>query len=85
MLSEEIMLFMLKLNLSLRRLQGQHLASQELWSVSLSQFCLEWIKHNVVYLISDLSMVWDCHLNLFEPIWMHNIVPGLFFVFNHFA
>jgi hypothetical protein len=25
-------------------------------------------------------MVWECHFNLLEPIWMHNIVPWSFFV-----
>jgi hypothetical protein len=50
--------------------------------VSLSQCCLEWIKHKVVYLILFyLSMVWDCHLNLLEPILMHKIVPWSSFVF----
>ena len=34
--------------------------------VSLSHFFLELIKHNVVYLISALSIVWDCHFNLLE-------------------
>ena len=47
--------------------------SQELWS-ALAIFLLELIKHKVVYLISALSMVWDCHFNLLEPIWMHKIV-----------
>ena len=49
--------------------------------VSLSHFFLELIKHKVVYLISALSMVWDCHFNLLEPIWMHKIVAWSFFVF----
>jgi hypothetical protein len=35
--------------------------------VSLSHVFLELIKHKVVYLISALSMVWDCHFNLLEP------------------
>jgi hypothetical protein len=39
------------------------------------------IKQKVVYLISALSMVWDCHFNLLEPIWMHEIVPWSFFFF----
>jgi hypothetical protein len=33
--------------------------------VSLSHFFLELIKHKVIYLISALSMVSDCHFNLF--------------------
>jgi hypothetical protein len=49
--------------------------------VSLSHFFLELIKHKVVYLISSLSKVLDCHFNLLEPIWMHKIVAWTFFVF----
>jgi hypothetical protein len=49
--------------------------------VSLSHFFLELITHKVVYLISALSMVWDCHFNLLEPMWMHKIVAWSFFVF----
>jgi hypothetical protein len=49
--------------------------------VSLSHLFLELIKHKVVYLISALSMVWDCNCNLLEPIWMHKIVAWSFFVF----
>jgi hypothetical protein len=49
--------------------------------VSLSHFFLELIKHKVIYLISALSMVLDCHFNLLEPIWMHKIVAWSFFVF----
>jgi hypothetical protein len=49
--------------------------------VSLSHFFLELIKHKVVYLISALSMVLDCHFNLLEPIWMHKIVAWSFYVF----
>jgi hypothetical protein len=49
--------------------------------VSLSHFCLELIKHKVVYLISALFMVLDCHFNLLEPIWIHKIVAWSFFVF----
>jgi hypothetical protein len=52
---------------------------------SLSHFFLELIKHKVVYLISALSMVWDRHFNLLEPIWMHKIVAWSFFVFYYFA
>jgi hypothetical protein len=36
------------------------------------------IKHKVVYLISALSMVWDCHFNLLNPIWMHKMVAVIF-------
>jgi hypothetical protein len=49
--------------------------------VSLSHFGLELIKHQVVYLISDLFMLLDCHFNLLEPIWMHKILTWSFFVF----
>ena len=49
--------------------------------VSLSHFFLELIKHKVLYLISALSMVLNCHFNLLEPIWMHKIVAWSFFVF----
>ena len=65
-------------------LHNKHLARPRAM-VSLSHFILKLIKHKVVYLISALSMVLDCHFNLLEPIWMHKIVVWSFFVFYHFS
>ena len=46
--------------------------------ITLSQFFIELIKHEVVYLMSALPMVWNCHFNLLEPFWFYNFVPCIF-------
>jgi hypothetical protein len=66
----------LVLTYSAMQLLYPYLASQELWS-ALANFFLNSLS---IFLISALSMVWDCPFKLIEPIWMHKIVPWSFFV-----